>query len=227
MGATCQFIGHARARSETGGESRAPAHHALGTTRGGEGKARQNVRNEGRQTGASLSYLMLVIPPPPPILILGSAQARRNNSVVPHSVETPRGAQSLFAMHPILRSGGRGEEQCSRGELFLAKVVQHFVDVQFLLKFKFGPCGLERHANTCNVDNPDSEVAAGGGRRRRAAAAAGGRRRRARFRRSEAARLPCELPTRPPPAWFGRFLNSYQVIELSVTDSQVMLVRFQ
>ena len=176
LGATCQFIGHARARSETGGESRAPAHHALGTTRGGEGKGRQNVRNEGRQTGASLSYLMLVIPPPPPILILGSAQARRNNSVVPHSVETPRGAQSLFAMHPILRSGGRGEEQCSRGELFLAKVVQHFVDVQFLLKFKFGPCGLERHANTCNVDNPDSEVAAGGGgaRRRRAAAAGGG-----------------------------------------------------
>ena len=49
-----------------------------------------------------------------------------------------------------------------------------FADVQLLFKFKFEPCGLERHANTCNVDNPDSEVAAGGGRRRRAAAAAGG-----------------------------------------------------
>ena len=29
-----------------------------------------------------------------------------------------------------------------------------------------------------------------------------------------------------PPARFGQFLKSYQVIELSVTDSQVMLVRF-
>ena len=67
----------------------------------------------------------------------------------------------------------------------------------------------------------------GGGQQRRPAGGGGGRRRRARFRGSEAARLPCELPTRPPPAWFGRFLNSYQVIELSVTDSQVMLVRFQ
>ena len=108
LGATRQFIGHAHARSETGGESRAPAHHALGTKRGGEGKGRQNVRNEGRQTGASLSYLMLVIHLPPPILILGSARARRNNSVVQHSVETPRGAQRLFAMHPILRSGEGG-----------------------------------------------------------------------------------------------------------------------
>ena len=78
---------------------------------GGEGKARQNVRNEGRQTGASLSYLMLVIHPPPPILILGSARARRNNSVVPHSVGAARGAHRLFAMYPILRLGGSGEEQ--------------------------------------------------------------------------------------------------------------------
>ena len=130
-------IHRARARAIRNGRGiKGPRAPRARNNAGGEGKGRQNVRNEGRQTGASLSYLMLVIHPPPPILILGSARARRNNSVVQHSVETPRGAQRLFAMHPILRSGGRGEEQCSRGELCLATVVQHFVDVQLLLKIQ-------------------------------------------------------------------------------------------
>ena len=52
----------------------------------------------------------------PPILILGSARAGRNSSVVQHFVGSPRAAQQLFAMHPILKSGGRGgEEQCNIG----------------------------------------------------------------------------------------------------------------
>ena len=47
-------------------------------------------------------------PPSPPILILGSVRAGRNSLVVQHFVGSPRAAQGLFAMHPILISGGRG-----------------------------------------------------------------------------------------------------------------------
>ena len=223
MGATCQFIGHARARSETGGESRAPAHHALGTTRGGEGKGRQNVRNEGRQTGASA---------PSPDLNIGFGPGASKQLGGATFCRDPPGGPKALRHAPNIKIGGKG----GRSNAVEANYAWQKWCNMLSMCSSSSNSSLSLAAlnatrtpatSTTRIAKWRRAAGGGGGQQRRPAGGGGGRRRRARFRGSDAARLPCELPTRPPPAWFGRFLNSYQVIELSVADSQVMLVRFQ